>query len=121
MTENGTNAFACVSEDDLQYFIFDYLNDYKDIQVVLDESLTKKFTNFLLTVPFPMKNFVLVDRRKLGPYKYDRAELLSVAIPPANENLTTLTNAIEVFCLNQSAASRFLRCSDRLKSTVFVF
>ena len=121
MTENGTDAFACVSRDDLQYLVFDYLNDYKDIQVVLDESLPKKLTNFLRTVPFPMENFVLVDRRKLGPYKYDRAELLSVAIPPANDNLTTLTDAIELFCLNQSAPSRILRRSDRLKSTGFAF
>ena len=112
MTENGTNVFACVSRDDLQYLVFDYLNDYKDMQVVLDENLPQKLADFLRNLPVPVKNFVLVDRRKLGPYKYDRAELLSLAIPPANGNLSTLANALDGFCVNQSARSTLLRLGE---------
>jgi hypothetical protein len=102
----SSSHFECISNDKVQYLLFDYLADYKDIQVADDTSLPDKLVNFIRTNLFPVDNIVLVDRQKLGPNKYDRAEILSVAIPTANGNATTLNNALKAYCQNQSVVSK---------------
>ena len=93
---------TCVSRDSVHYLVFDYLHDVKTIQVVDDENLPKKMKDFIRKNLFPLANIALVDRRKLGPYKYDRAELLSIAIQVPDGNGTSLHEALQVFCTNQS-------------------
>jgi hypothetical protein len=96
----------CLSDDGAQYLVFDYLNDYKTIQVVEDFDLPKKILNFIQTNLFPIESIVVTDRRKLGPYKYDRAELLKVAVPPSTDNRTSFNKALQLFCSNQSINSK---------------
>ena len=93
---------TCVSRDSVHYLVFDYLHDVKAIQVVDDENLPKKVEDFIRKNLFPLANVVLVDRRKLGPYKYDRAELLGIAIQVPDGNGTSLNEALQVFCTNRS-------------------
>ena len=98
--------FTCIPRDELQYLVFDYLNDYKNIQVVNDENLPKKIKDFIKKNLLSIENIILPERRKLGPYKYDRAELVSIAVQTSNENTITLNSSLEIFCENQSLISK---------------
>ncbi|CAF4407798.1 unnamed protein product, partial [Rotaria sp. Silwood2] len=99
---NLTNFFTCISRDELQYFVFDYLNDDKNTDVVNNENFPIKFQDFINNSLLLTENIVLPDTRILGPEKYNRAQLISVAVQMSNENYTTLNNALEIFCINQS-------------------
>ncbi|CAF1122720.1 unnamed protein product [Rotaria sordida] len=99
---NLTNFFACISRDELQYFVFDYLNDYKNIDIVDDENFPKKFQDFINNTLLLTENIILPETKILGPHKYNRAQLISVAVQMSNESFTTLNNALEIFCINQS-------------------
>jgi hypothetical protein len=88
-----------IPKDELIYFVFDYLNDYKNIDVINDQYLMKKIEDFIKNNLFPIENLVLSDRKILGPRKYNRAEFLSIGISSSN---ITLNNALEMFCTNQS-------------------
>jgi hypothetical protein len=97
------STFTCIPRDELQYLVFDYLNDYKSIEVM---NLPKKLRDFITKNLLPIENIVLPERRKLGPYKYDRAELVSIGVHTSDENTTTLNNALEIFCINHSLISK---------------
>lgn len=100
------SGVICVSRDNVQYLVFDYLNDYKDIQVVDDEDLPNKIFDFINDNLFPIYKLVVVDRQKLGPYKYDRAELLGLIIPANIGKENILNDALMKFCNNQSTISK---------------
>lgn len=56
---------------------------------------------------FPLNKVTLIDRRKLGPYKYDRAEMFAVVCPPGFDNGTRLNKELHRFCSNQSNIREF--------------
>ncbi|CAF1281839.1 unnamed protein product [Rotaria sp. Silwood1] len=99
---NLTNFFTCISKDKRQYFVFDYLNDYKNIDAVYDENFPRNLQDFINNSLLLIENIVLSETRILGPYKYNRAQLMSVAVEISNDNFTTLNHAFEMFCIKQS-------------------
>ncbi len=72
--------FPCISKDEFQYLVFDYLNDYKNIDVINDENLPKNIEDFIKNNLLSIGTFVLSDRKILGLEKYNRAELISVEV-----------------------------------------
>ena len=110
--------YTCVSNDSLSYLVFDYLSDYKNMQALDDDSLPTKMLDFINDNLFPLDVVSLVDRRKLGPYKYDRAELLVVAIPTMKNETSPLTDALQIYCLNQSIISMYKSYIDQLIESV---
>ncbi len=107
------NRSLCLSNDELQYFVFDYLKDSKNFDVINDKNFPKQFEDFIRKNLFPIENIVLSERKILGPGKYNRAELLSVGVRSSN---ATLNDALEIFCTNQSLISKiekvFFSCSS---------
>jgi hypothetical protein len=78
--------FPCISKDEFQYFVFDYLNDYKNLDVINDENLPKNIEDFIKNNFLSIGTIVLSDRKILGSEKYNRAELISVEV-----QLSTIT------------------------------
>jgi hypothetical protein len=97
------NRSLCLSNDELQYFVFDYLKDSKNFDVINDKNFPKQFEDFIRKNLFPIENIVLSERKILGPGKYNRAELLSVGVQSSS---ATLSDALEIFCINQSLISK---------------
>ncbi len=92
--------YSCISKDQLQYFVFDYLKDSRNIDVINDQSFPAHLEKFIKNNLFPVENIVLSERKILGPEKYSRAGLLSVGVSSSN---ATLNDALENFCINQSS------------------
>ena len=101
--------FACIPKDELQYLVFDYLIDYKNMDVINDENLVEKIENFINNNILTIENLILPERKILGPYEYDRAELLSIGVLLSNGNSSALNNAFEIYCINQSFVDSFAR------------
>jgi len=94
--------FQCLSKDKLEYFVFDYLNDNKQMDVINDKNLIKKIENFIKNNLTLIDNLIIPERKILGPYLYNRAELISIGVLLSNENTSTLNDALEIFCTNES-------------------
>jgi len=107
--------FTCIPRDELRYLVFDYLNDYKNIDVLNDENLPRKIEDFIKKNLLEIENIVLTERKILGPYKYDRAELISIGVQISNDNITTLNNAWETFCTNQSLISKINLSREKVR------
>ena len=104
--------FTCISRDELQYFVFDYLNEWKNVDVINNGNLQEQMKDFLEGNFFPIENLVLPERKILGPIKYNRAQLLSIASPSVN---STFNDTLQTFCFNQSSIRKInrFRCSIR--------
>ncbi|CAF0726212.1 unnamed protein product [Adineta steineri] len=103
INNNLTNFFTCISRDELQYLVFDYLNDYKKIDIINDKDLPKKLEDFIKNNLFDIENIIVPERKILGPYAYNRAELISIGVQSTNDNSTTLNESLNLFCTNQSS------------------
>lgn len=97
------SLYACVATDELQYFVFDYLNQWRNIDVVNDENLPEQIRDFMERNFFSTGNLLLPERRILGPIKYNRAELVSVAFSSPN---ATSNDTLQTFCFNQSSIGK---------------
>ena len=95
--------YSCIAQDQLQYFVFDYLKDWRNIDVINEKNLAGQFQDFIQRNLFPIETLVLPERKILGPGKYNRAALLSVGVPPSN---TTLNDTLGIFCANQSSIGK---------------
>ncbi|CAF4767763.1 unnamed protein product [Rotaria socialis] len=101
---NLSDSFKCIPRDELQYFVFDYLNNYKNIDIVNNENFPENVENFLKdNLPFN-ETTVLSEIIMLGPQKYSRAQLISAAIRMSDDSSTTFSDALEIFCNNISLA-----------------
>lgn len=99
--------FTCLSKDNLEYLVFDYLNDYKTIDIINDENLNIKLENFIQNYLFSIENLILYDKKIVGPEKYNRAELISIAIlSSSSSSNSTLNDALQLFCQNQTLFSK---------------
>ncbi|CAM4782539.1 unnamed protein product [Rotaria magnacalcarata] len=99
---NLTNSFKCIPRDELQYFVFDYLNNYKNIDIVDNENFPENVENFLKgNLPFN-ETIVSSEIIILGPQKYGRAQLMSAAVRMPDDSSTTFSDALEIFCNNIS-------------------
>ncbi|CAF1037344.1 unnamed protein product, partial [Didymodactylos carnosus] len=111
---NGS-GYTCVIDDDFQYLVFDFLHDIKHITVT-DSGLPNKLRDFIDQNIIPHLQTVnnntnigiyLPDTLDLGPYKYDRAQLLSVALLDTTNNtiypVDDVTDAFEIYCVNSSS------------------
>jgi hypothetical protein len=110
--------FTCIPRDELRYLVFDYLNDYKNIDVVNDENLPTKIQEFIKKNLLEIENIVLPERKILGPYKYNRAELILIGVKISNENITTSNNAWETFCTNQSLISKIKLSREKVRQII---
>ncbi len=111
--------YSCISKEQFQYFVFDYLKDSKTIDVINDKNFPIQLKDFITNNLFPIDNIVLSERKILGPGRYNRAELLSVGISSSN---ATLNDALEIFCINQSSICKaFLRIAFLLLSELTIF
>ena len=98
--------YRCWPRDELQYLVFDYLNHEKTLDVVDDENLAQKIEQFIKFYLFDVETIVVPERQILGPYKYTRAELISIAVQLPNDGNDTLADALRSFCTNQSSTSK---------------
>lgn len=112
---------ACVPRDELQYFVFDYLNDHKSFGIVNNENFPKNFVNFIKNELLLNETTVLSEIRTLGPPKYNRAQLILVAILMPNDSFITFNDTLETFCRNQSFNGKMIIDTNKRKIDAYQF
>jgi len=105
--------YTCISNDRIQYFVFDYLKTDEQIDIVNDENLPTKFQDFIQNNLFDVDNLILPNRQVLGPEHYRRAALVSVMVSPSNN---TFNESLAKFCENQS-----ITCKTKRNQNSFLF
>ncbi|CAF1591017.1 unnamed protein product, partial [Adineta ricciae] len=102
INNNLTNFYRCFPRDELLYFVFDYLNHPDAFDAINVDNLTTKIKEFLQLRVTGIENISILERQVLGPLKYNRAELISIAMKISNENYTILSEVLDDLCADQS-------------------
>ena len=94
--------YQCLPRDELLYFVFDYLKDPDAFDAINVDSLTTKIKEFFQLRVTGIEDISIVERKVLGPLKYNRAELISIVLKNSYENYTILSEVLDDLCANQS-------------------
>lgn len=80
--------------------------------MISDVDFLNRFQNFIKNHILSTDSIVLPETRILGPYQYNRAQLIAVGFQDSNDSSTTFSDALVIFCTNQSSNSKLEKKSN---------